>query len=642
MQRQDQNASRIAAQLIFNSTNDNANMWLGGSNVNDEVPRLSNDNDCTVKKKISSHTKLKSTLRSDRELYRYNNKQLQSSNSNINTRSITPTLITTTNNTNTNINNNINNRSSSAAFNTKNSSNFKYLKKNLQKVSSLGIKTNSRKKSASNTNNISDLNLQYISSSSSSILSSDNDDDDEDKSINSDNLYFSSSSVKSSPQLHPHDISKFDSPDLSLSASSSPLQSHNRFIEDVINSDSDDNISIHSKTFIDFTTSNNYKTDILKSTPSNSPIQSPTQIFHSPLHSPKPMQHELVDNLHYKDRKINTDKHEFSPRNITPRKKKRDIIKRTLKSTQFTNHHRKIKQKVIGSSSNNNRINDKKKTKKKKHFLIFDEDKPWKSHNEIEFLNQRERKRYEGVWVTNRYQYLKLLPWWDELMNDSIPNSPIDDNDIVNDGEEPKIIISKEKNKNTIDIEKDKNITPPSNSSKFSDSHLHSHSHTSEKIFKKLSRPVPKHLLHDINKDIDKKEQSPPLSKDNKTKSNKKLKYKVNYPIDLPEEGLILNLVVFEIWKRSYLNNELLCQIYNMVDTRKDGTLTRQSFLVGMWLVDQCLYGRKLPKELNKNVWLSALGLGIDLNTYEKYNKKQEKERMKQIKKKQTSKQSNK
>ncbi|CAI4564809.1 AVB_G0029380.mRNA.1.CDS.1 [Saccharomyces cerevisiae] len=134
----------------------------------------------------------------------------------------------------------------------------------------------------------------------------------------------------------------------------------------------------------------------------------------------------------------------------------------------------------------------------------FNEDKPWKSHRDLGFITEQERKRYESMWVSNRYSYLRLLPWWPSLANE-------DD-----------------------------------------ESHLQ--------------------------------------------------------PLNLPQDGLMLNLVVKDIWYRSNLPRDLLVQIYNMVDTRKDGTLDRKSFIVGMWLVDQCLYGRKLTNELDQRVWNSVDG----------------------------------
>lgn len=79
------------------------------------------------------------------------------------------------------------------------------------------------------------------------------------------------------------------------------------------------------------------------------------------------------------------------------------------------------------------------------------------------------------------------------------------------------------------------------------------------------------------------------------------------------ETNLMLNLVVRDIWSRSRLPPDSLRQIWDLVDTRGDGTLERKSFIIGMWLVDQCLYGRKLPKQLDESVWNSISQLGVNV-----------------------------
>lgn len=174
---------------------------------------------------------------------------------------------------------------------------------------------------------------------------------------------------------------------------------------------------------------------------------------------------------------------------------------------------------------------------------IFNEDKPWKSHNDYSFITESERKRYESMWVSNRYLYLDMLPWWSCVT---------------------------EENEHDIDP----TLLPPS-----------------------------------------------------------------LFLMDLPEDGLILNLVVKDIWARSNIPSDLLMQIYNLVDTRKDSTLDRKSFIVGMWLVDQCLYGRKLPRELDQSVWESGDRYMVDViyattrKVINKNKKKMIKEEMKQIKK---------
>ncbi|CAI4034777.1 hypothetical protein SMKI_11G2270 [Saccharomyces mikatae IFO 1815] len=192
--------------------------------------------------------------------------------------------------------------------------------------------------------------------------------------------------------------------------------------------------------------------------------------------------------------------------------RKRDRFKRKIKnSANKTTHHRPIHR-----------------TRNRK----FNEDKPWKSHTDITFVTDNERKRYESMWVSNRHRHLDLLSWWPTLNNESV---------VIN---------------------------------------------------------------------------------------------------TLPEDGLILNIIVCDIWKRSNLPDSLLAEIYTKVDTRKDGTLDRKSFIVGMWLVDQCLYGRKLPNVVEQCVWDSvdryASTTVVPVSTLKamaKQKKKQMKEEIKNIKK---------
>ena len=66
------------------------------------------------------------------------------------------------------------------------------------------------------------------------------------------------------------------------------------------------------------------------------------------------------------------------------------------------------------------------------------------------------------------------------------------------------------------------------------------------------------------------------------------------------------NLVVRDIWARSKLSSSMLAEVWDLVDTRGDGRLSREEFVVGMWLVDQCLKGRKLPVKVSESVWSSV------------------------------------
>ncbi|KAL8905855.1 MAG: hypothetical protein Q9207_002375 [Kuettlingeria erythrocarpa] len=73
----------------------------------------------------------------------------------------------------------------------------------------------------------------------------------------------------------------------------------------------------------------------------------------------------------------------------------------------------------------------------------------------------------------------------------------------------------------------------------------------------------------------------------------------------------VLNLIVRDIWSRSHLPSPILEEIWELV-TLGNGEaemLGKEEFVVGMWLVDQALKGRKLPGKVSDSVWLSARGL---------------------------------
>lgn len=67
-------------------------------------------------------------------------------------------------------------------------------------------------------------------------------------------------------------------------------------------------------------------------------------------------------------------------------------------------------------------------------------------------------------------------------------------------------------------------------------------------------------------------------------------------------------LVVRDLWGRSRLPPHVLEEVWNLVDGRGVGRLTREEFVVGMWLVDQALKGRKVPVKVQESVWASVRG----------------------------------
>ena len=86
-------------------------------------------------------------------------------------------------------------------------------------------------------------------------------------------------------------------------------------------------------------------------------------------------------------------------------------------------------------------------------------------------------------------------------------------------------------------------------------------------------------------------------------------------------------LVVRDVWARSGLSDRLLAEVWELVrgggpaavareeklrgedEAWRRRSLRREEFVVGMWLVDQCLKGRKLPVEVSESVWGSVRSL---------------------------------
>lgn len=77
-------------------------------------------------------------------------------------------------------------------------------------------------------------------------------------------------------------------------------------------------------------------------------------------------------------------------------------------------------------------------------------------------------------------------------------------------------------------------------------------------------------------------------------------------PGDLELATKVVNLVVRDIWRRSKLSDHVLGEIWDLVDRERLGSLGKEEFVVGMWLIDQRLRGRKLPVEVSESVWFSA------------------------------------
>ncbi|KIX08568.1 uncharacterized protein Z518_03224 [Rhinocladiella mackenziei CBS 650.93] len=73
----------------------------------------------------------------------------------------------------------------------------------------------------------------------------------------------------------------------------------------------------------------------------------------------------------------------------------------------------------------------------------------------------------------------------------------------------------------------------------------------------------------------------------------------------LPSD-LVVNVVVRDIWERSRLPKDVLEEVWDLVSQPGAKTLNREEFVVGLWLIDQRLKGRKLPIKVSPSVWQSV------------------------------------
>ncbi|KAI5961598.1 IRS4 [Candida pseudojiufengensis] len=267
---------------------------------------------------------------------------------------------------------------------------------------------------------------------------------------------------------------------------------------------------------------------------------------------------------HHHHHHIHNDKHLF-------RKKNREGIAYTpnenISDEELEKHNQN--QKLLHSQTypppvqfkKTMRKTNKRKEKKSK----FDEYKPWKNHNELNYLTDSEKKRYEGVWVSNKGNYMNFLV---TKLNGVDYNALEDPNKVsfVHQEDSMKAALI-----STNTVSKDQQEKPTNQSEN------NSKSKTTQTKEEEMNDKL-HHLNHaEINQ-------------------------------------LISGCVVKRIWNRSRLPDDILEQVWNLVDFRRDGSLNKNEFLVGMWLVDQCLYGRKLPKKLDSIVWESLGGIGVNVN----------------------------
>lgn len=209
----------------------------------------------------------------------------------------------------------------------------------------------------------------------------------------------------------------------------------------------------------------------------------------------------------------------------------------------------------------------------------FNEDKPWKHHSDAVALSSKEKERYERLWAANKGTYVQYTYQSDSSMENlnEPPSSP------------------------SVEYIPESSLSlAPADGSALNQTNSHDSQSIRSTSFVKLNKS-------DIS-----------LGADN----SEKIKQSLESSHDASGNSIastteaVHGYVVRIIWRRSRLSDSTLAVIWDLVDRNYDGTLNRESFLVGMWLVDQCLYGRKLPSQIDPRVWSSVGRLNVKVRLH--------------------------
>ena len=303
---------------------------------------------------------------------------------------------------------------------------------------------------------------------------------------------------------------------------------------------------------------------------------------------------------------------------------------------------------------NNEKRNGFGRVIKNKH--EFNEDKPWKNHDRgnLNIITSDERKRYEGVFAANKNLYLdldiRLSKENDkdnkDLVLSEFVNTYSDKNerihgivvreiwlrsklDITTLMKIWSLVLDDRKRKwikyvNSGNIEwLTKEIIIPSISRNGS----------TEKIIEGDENQSENENENENENELETQDQSENESdcdsdSDIGSDTCSDEDHKDHNESNIPEEhndSNILQVPTTDInnIKKLKPSNEITFS-YDFFETDRelfdDGTLTCEEFIVGMWMIDQCLYGRKMPKYIAASVWET---IGVDWSLSNDYDNRQ-------------------
>ena len=128
-----------------------------------------------------------------------------------------------------------------------------------------------------------------------------------------------------------------------------------------------------------------------------------------------------------------------------------------------------------------------------------------------------------------------------------------------------------------------------------------------------------KHRSHRVRKHINKHHEGDRKRYRNEVTERERKRYEGVWAankglLDANSSTAVTNIVVRDIWKRSRLPDDVLEEVWDLVDTQGMGKLEREEFVVGLFLIDQRLKGNKLPFKVSDSIWSSVRRLsGINV-----------------------------
>lgn len=227
---------------------------------------------------------------------------------------------------------------------------------------------------------------------------------------------------------------------------------------------------------------------------------------------------------------------------------------------------------------------------------IFNEEKPWKHHLEAHVISEKERKRYEKVWAANKGSHVPLLATIVEAVGERNGLLPAGLGELEGYKSSQSLLSTASASTQPVTQPGNHTVAQPIPTPGLAPAHAAANLATNN-VAIALS-PVPSSFGVVNRQSFD-------------GRSIQSIDTLEQYERQQLED--IHGYVVAQLWRRSHLSDDVLSQVWDLVDNNQDGTLDRSSFVVGMWLVDQCLYGRKLPTKVDDAIWKSVGHLQVKI-----------------------------